>query len=248
LTRSMISSIFFSDNQARHLRSDVWVLTGYKDTDDDGEDENDRAPSEDSEDKRDEPADAPRDELPLDRRNSKERSQPVAVKPKPGGWVSVSWDKEERVRREALEAREQRRQELQKAREREREDQQKAKKTQLEEDVDSSLQMLESMTQQRAESPRRTTAPRDDRTQRPRRDEPRRDTRGRRCLSRSRSVSIQLEPSLSPPRKRQRDNTSFEDALRQRMAERDRNDTTRGAVVQENHKVLPHRRLNFNGR
>eukprot|EP00931_Biecheleriopsis_adriatica_P107156 TRINITY_DN81498_c0_g1_i1.p1 TRINITY_DN81498_c0_g1~~TRINITY_DN81498_c0_g1_i1.p1 ORF type:complete len:387 (-),score=65.78 TRINITY_DN81498_c0_g1_i1:25-1185(-) len=57
---------------------------------------------------------------------------------------------------------------------------------------------------------------------------------GRRGLSRSRSISVQMDH-----RDRGRgsgDNMSFEDALAARMAERDRNDTTRSSIVQENYQ------------
>lgn len=143
-----------------------------------------------------------------------------------GGWVSVAQTNGDRQHRHALLAMERR-----KNRDREKEDklgtpaevdtkqqeqQQQQKRRQVEEDVDSSLQMLESLTQVRQHSPRRSSGGK------------RRD--GRKGLSRSRSISVHRSPSRSRDKRSKVSRVSFEQALRERMDARDKADTTRNPV------------------
>lgn len=239
----------FSDKQHRHLRSDEWVLDSFKGTNslyDDPDAE--AAEEEDDEGEKDEATDSKGDveaEKPAQNKPSKP-PQPV---PKPGGWVSVSFPNDEKTKREERqrEAREARAREREEQGGPKQEEQQKAKTKKIEEEVDSSIQMLELMTQQRGPSPHQTGSVRDPyRRSRSRRG---RDGRGRRGLSRSRSVSVQM-PSPSPPRRSRKSSSkdsgpSFEELLRQRMSQRDKNDTTRGNIVQENYQGKTPKRLKF---
>merc|ERR1712217_75951 len=111
---------------------------------------------------------------------------------------------------------------------------------QQEQSIDSSLAMLEQMTQRRADSPPKRT------------DHSSRSTRSKRLQSRSRSVrrkdnrrglshsrSISVHKELSPSRKKRDQEKAFKDALEQRMKQREGNDTTRRNIVQENYN--PHK-------
>eukprot|EP00930_Biecheleria_cincta_P084292 TRINITY_DN73783_c0_g1_i1.p1 TRINITY_DN73783_c0_g1~~TRINITY_DN73783_c0_g1_i1.p1 ORF type:complete len:417 (+),score=60.95 TRINITY_DN73783_c0_g1_i1:30-1253(+) len=288
LGRAMLDTVLdnidiFSDKQQRYLRTDDWVMNRFKGALHDEESEEDGVDEEHSADERDERGarDSARDRGDRERqqilqdkktvrsRETEERQKPEPSRPEPipnaGGWVSVPSD----TKGTTIVAKNQR-EERQKQKQRQIEEQKEKK--QIEEDVDSSLQMLESLTQKRAGSPRQ--APADDRSRRRRRERSpslqrlpagweevptddgdvyywNRDTdettwsrpvargarhrgdgrnrRGRsRGRSRSSSISIQAE---QPPAK-----PSFEDALARRLAERDRNDTTRNSIVQENYQ------------
>merc|ERR1712217_95824 len=188
----------------------------------------------------DEPEEVEADD-PLDGEPKVNKPGEVLKQPKPGGWISVPLPE-----KGGLDTREARR----RARQLEREEQQaeqrqqeqpKLKQKQVEEEVDSSLQMLEMLTQNRADEPRRDRS-------RSRRGRLTREVRSRRReMSRSRSVSFQLEPSPRREAKRRPrdDRRSFEEALRQRMKERESHDTTRGNIVQENYQGKVPKRLSF---
>lgn len=231
----------FSDKQQRHLRSEEWALNVYgdnkgdeprkDDSDSDDEDENQKpaeaqdAPRKDGEprrhftDKVEKEKTASSRAAPVDRPLGKIGSMKsdggggTTI----GGWVSVPQINSDRQARHALLALERR-----KAKERDQDEKPKEeepqelgrKKRQHEQDVDSSLQMLESLNAQKQHSPRRSSGARRDRG-----------------LSRSRSISVKRSPSRKKKHKgTNMDRQTFEAALAQRMNARDKADTTRNPV------------------
>lgn len=268
LGKTMVDTVneatdIFSEKQQRLLRSDEWVLNTFVGLDDDVVGEAANASDADSDAAAPDRPPPPREsqgsrrdsERPVRsfRERESEESRPLPreevprlhEEKKPGGWVSVSFEKGSRragaIVREMDERGEQRQQLETKV------------KKQLEVAADSSLDMLERLTQQREPpraSPRHVEAPRDVRDgyghskglqlrsrSRSRRTGDRGDRRGRKGCSRSRSVSVQAkrDPSVEG-RRRVKKGMSFDDALRQRMEERDRYDTTRSSIVQENYQ------------
>lgn len=249
----------FSDKQRRYLKTEEWPISAAcKDraeyTAEDGEEKGER----EAEDVPAPPPPAPPPPAPLpaapperppapppvaERPKSRALVPPAEVNDK-GGWM-VAADDSARQREKALEkakaserdAKERAKKDANKLEEQERrmcEEAEEERRRALESEVDSSLMLLERLGQQRHQSPARTRS-RDRRT--------RNRSRSRRSVSRKRkrarsgsSVSVQAR-SRSPSRSRRPlSKGDFNEALRRRMAEREKQvDSARIPVVDPGH-------------